>query len=202
MNSVAIGANATISIDNAMALGGTGVNQLKVGIGTSSPATDFDIKQDDASGNERGIKLERQDNTDDWRMYIGAGSDLGLAFNNAQVGYFDSGDGMYHASSDFRLKENIQPLEPVLEKVMQLQPKTYNFIADSLKEKTIGFVAQEVETLFPEIVGEREDGYKALAYDEFAVIAIQAIKEQQTMIQQQQAVISDLLARVQKLEGN
>src|SRR5688500_16633677 len=97
---VAIGANAIVGASNSMTLGGVGIYQVKVGIGTSTPDTDFDIKQDDFGGDERGIRLERSDNTDNWRMFIGQGSDLGLAFNNGTVGSFDDVTGNYVPSSD------------------------------------------------------------------------------------------------------
>ncbi|MGB3078215.1 MAG: tail fiber domain-containing protein, partial [Saprospiraceae bacterium] len=141
-----------------------------------------------------------QDNTDDWRLFIGGASDLVLAYNNVTVGTFNPGTGNYVASSDERLKKDIQPLSDILQKVLQLQPKSYQFIADANQTKSLGFIAQEVEPLFPEIVNEREDGIKGLAYDEFSVIAIQAIKEQQAMITQQQTLIDQLLQRVQALE--
>ncbi len=184
-----------------MVLGGTGSDQVKVGIGTSTPATDLDIKQDDASGNERGLKLERADNTDDWRMFIGASSDLGLAFNNVTVGVFNSGTGVYTASSDIRLKKDIEPLSNVLQKIMLLELRSYRFIADAKQQKTLGFVAQEVKPIFPEIVNEREDGYLGLAYDEFGVLAIQAIKEQQVMINEQQKLNTQQQTTIQTLQN-
>jgi hypothetical protein len=200
--SIAIGYGATIGGSNNCHLGGTGVNQVQVGIGRDFVTADLDIKQDFVSGNGRGIKLEREDNTDDWRMYIGAGSDLGFAFNNTVKGMIDDATGDYVPSSDMRLKRDISPLGNVLDKINQLQPKTYQFIDDISNTKAIGFIAQEVEIVFPEIVREREDGYKGLAYDNFSVIAIQAIKEQQVIISQQQAIINDLLARVSALEND
>ena len=185
-------------------MGGFGADRVFVGLGTSAPSCDFAMRQRDDSGNSRGLSLKRSDNEDDWRIYTGSTSDSDLAFalNNTIMGVIDGTTGNYIPSSDMRLKTDITPLESVLDKVLQLQPKSYSFIGHEGDRKALGFLAQEVESVFPEIVNDREDGYKGLAYDEFAVVAIQAIKEQQAMIQQQQAVINDLLARVQTLEGN
>ncbi|HEY3387271.1 MAG TPA: tail fiber domain-containing protein, partial [Saprospiraceae bacterium] len=154
------------------------------------------------SGDERGLKLERQDNTDDWRIYAGATADSDLAFslNNTLMGVIDGTTGNYVPSSDIRLKTDIQPVTSVLSQVMQLEPKTYKFIGKENGSKTYGFIAQDVETVFPEFVNEREDGYKGIAYDNFTVVAIQAIKEQQAIIAQQQVLIENLLQRVQVLE--
>jgi hypothetical protein len=199
-NAIAIGHRAAVGASNAMALGGTGDDQVRVGIGTTVPGTDLEIKQRDVTGNGRGFKLEREDTADDWRLFAGGASALGLAFNNMTMGSFDSGTGMYTPMSDIRLKKDIQPVKDILSKVLQLEPKSYTFIADANQKKTLGFISQEVEMLFPEAVFESEEGFKALAYDEFAVIAIQAIKEQQAIIAQQQVMIDNLLQRVQVLE--
>jgi hypothetical protein len=207
INAAAIGYDARVGANNSLVLGGTGSTQVKVGVGVTAPLTDMHIKQGEVTGNERGISLEREDNSDDWRIFIGGGSDLGIAFNNVTVGSFDDATGNYVPTSDIRLKKDIVPVQNILSKVLELQPKYYRFIAAESESRTIGFIAQDVETLFPEIVVEREDGYKGLAYDNFAVLAIQAIKEQQEIITQQhlsisnqQAVIDDLLQRVQALE--
>ena len=213
--STAIGYNSVIAINNGMALGGTGDYQVRVGIGTSSPDCDLDIKQRESSGNGRGIKLERDDTADDWRIYNGATDQLAVAFNNVLKGTFDPVTGEYNHTSDARLKKDISSIEGILPSVLQLQPKSYGFINDETGTRAMGFIAQEVETIFPAIVKEREDGMKALAYDQFSVLAIQAIREQQAIIDQQQsnalslqntvaqqqAVINELLLRVQALEN-
>ena len=60
-------------------------------------------------------------------------------------------------------------------------------------EKIIGFLAQDVQVLFPELVKHREDEYLGLNYDDFGVIAIKAIQEQQK-------IIDELLERIKELE--
>ncbi len=73
-------------------------------------------------------------------------------------------------------------LDPVLERVLQLKARTY-LMRDHLEQKvrSVGFISQEVESLFPETV-DNSGEYKALAYDHFAVYAIAAIQEQQEII--------------------
>ena len=71
--------------------------------------------------------------------------------------------------------------------LLKLKPAKY-YYTDSkaeAKAKSHGFIAQEVETVFPELVREREDGKIALAYDDFAVLAVKAIQEQQEIIEEQ-----------------
>ncbi len=67
-------------------------------------------------------------------------------------------------------------------------------------KKKIGFIAQEVEALFPELVKEN-DGYLGLTYSGFGVLAIQAIKEQQAVIDSQEERINALEARLSALES-
>ena len=62
------------------------------------------------------------------------------------------------------------------------------------KWKRIGVIAQEVETVVPEVVRTSRDGTKAVAYPEMVGLLIEAIKEQQAQIAQQQVMIEELQA--------
>ena len=68
--------------------------------------------------------------------------------------------GTLSSPSDIRLKTNIQDIEPVLEKVMQLQTKTYEFDREKYHYTNLangiqhGFIAQNVRDLFPTLVEE------------------------------------------------
>jgi Holliday junction resolvasome RuvABC DNA-binding subunit len=68
----------------------------------------------------------------------------------------------------------------------------YNKNNDS-DPRLYGFVAQEVEKVFPEFVSIAGNGYKGIAYNNFSVIAIQAIREQQQ-------IINELKSRIEVLE--
>ena len=82
--------------------------------------------------------------------------------------------------SDRRTKENIVNTEQVLPKVRQLQLKKYNYIGN--ENETTGFIAQDVQTVFPDLVSEMEDGRLGVNYLGFSPLAIQAINEQQDII--------------------
>lgn len=102
---------------------------------------------------------------------------------------FIPGDTNYnwYASSDQRLKKNIETLPSVLDKVRQLNPVKYHLLdSRDTAPKSIGFIAQEVQPLFPEIVGET-DGTLSLAYSQFGVVAIAAIKELSQQVDEQKA---------------
>jgi hypothetical protein len=89
-------------------------------------------------------------------------------------------------SSDIRLKENIIPIKNALEKISKLQGVEFDF-KDSkdygyLNKHQIGFIAQEVEKVIPEIVGKNSDGILGISYQHLTAILIEAIKEQQSQI--------------------
>ena len=58
--------------------------------------------------------------------------------------------------------------------------------------KDIGVIAQEVEKIIPEVVGENPDGYKGVSYGNIVGLLIEAIKEQQEQINQLSKEISEL----------
>jgi hypothetical protein len=75
-----------------------------------------------------------------------------------------------------------QPLENVLDKIAGINGVRYDLKEDEeiIPEhgKHIGFIAQELETEFPEFVITGEDGYKSVAYDKMT--AVSAASRQRT----------------------
>ncbi|RED97409.1 tail fiber domain-containing protein [Marinoscillum furvescens] len=80
-------------------------------------------------------------------------------------------------SSDRRLKENIVSQEGALAKVKELQGVTYEWKNDETDAQNIGFIAQEVEKVYPEVVTTRQDGFKAVNYAVLVSALVEAIKE-------------------------
>jgi hypothetical protein len=106
----------------------------------------------------------------------------------------------YNTSSDYRLKDNIAPMTGALSKVALLKPCTYTWKADGSSGE--GFIAHELAEVCPDAVtGEKdavnEDGsIKAQGIDtSFLVATLTAA------IQEQQAIITDLKARIETLEA-
>jgi trimeric autotransporter adhesin len=85
--------------------------------------------------------------------------------------------------SDARLKKNIQPYSPVLDKLVRLQPVTYSWRAEKYPqyrfgtEKSSGLIAQEVEKVFPELVSVDAGGFRRVNYGELPLLMLQAIRE-------------------------
>jgi hypothetical protein len=98
-------------------------------------------------------------------------------------------------TSDQRLKENIEPLTNSLDKILQLSGVTYNWIGQ--EGKRIGMIAQEVEKVIPELVftnNNTEDKIKGIHQDNLTAVLVEAIKEQQK-------IIDGLLIRISNLES-
>lgn len=137
------------------------------------------------SDSRDNIRFVSPSSTNDWSMFSEDGADgghLDLFRNGILKGYFDAGNGMY-SPSDKRLKKDITELPPVLQYVMKLKPSKYHYIDNTDNTKySFGFIAQEVEKVFPDFVGsykDRNTGEKmyAINYDNFGVLAIKAVQE-------------------------
>jgi hypothetical protein len=93
-----------------------------------------------------------------------------------------TGDITAFYSSDIRLKENITPIQNALEKVNQISGNTYDWKEGydeihSHKGNDVGVIAQEVEAILPQIVTNRDNGFKAVQYEKIIPLLIEAIKE-------------------------
>ncbi len=94
-----------------------------------------------------------------------------------------TGDITAFFSSDERLKDNITPIEGALDKINQIGG--YGFDWNDNSEHSghdVGVIAQEIEKVLPEVVVDRDTGYKAVRYDKIVALLIQAVKEQQLQI--------------------
>ena len=86
----------------------------------------------------------------------------------------------YGSPSDIRLKENIKPIESALDKVIKLQGVTFDWKeSDSILDikEDIGFIAQDVQKVVPELVRENKDGMLSMRHQGIAPILLEAIKE-------------------------
>jgi hypothetical protein len=111
--------------------------------------------------------------------------------------------GTLTQSSDARLKEDIEPLEGTLERVLRLTPIRYHFRAGTGRPAgaQIGLTAQQVRPLFPELVKQDRDGYLSLSYANLSAVLVKAVQEQQAEIAPLQARIEALRERNRELES-
>jgi hypothetical protein len=103
-------------------------------------------------------------------------------------------NGTLTQNSDIRIKENIVEIDDCIGKVQAMRGVYYNRTDFNTGPTKVGVIAQEVEAVLPELILENEDdGLKSVAYSELTAVLINAIKEQQE-------IIEDLKTRVEQLE--
>ena len=93
----------------------------------------------------------------------------------------------YGSPSDIRLKENIKPIKSALDKVIKLQGVTFDWKeSDSILDikEDIGFIAQDVQKVIPELVRENKDGMLSMRHQGIAPILLEAIKELKAEIEE------------------
>jgi hypothetical protein len=147
---------------------------------------------------------------------VTSGGDVGIGVSPS---YKLDVNGNIHAtafptSSDIRFKKNITPLENSLEKIKKLQGVKYewnefvNSVRDGYKLNVpiIGLIAQDVEKIVPEVVdlwklSEDCQDARSIDYPRLIPVLIEAIKEQQTIIENQNQKIENLIARMSALES-
>jgi hypothetical protein len=101
-------------------------------------------------------------------------------------------------SSALRFKENIVHLTGSLQDIEKLQGVSYNRIGQTRKE--IGFIADEVVKILPELVKYQDGEVYGLSYNRVTAVLVEAVKELSDKVNQQEIFIQDLADRLKKLE--
>jgi len=110
----------------------------------------------------------------------GAGGNLRMRLNN--VGQLQTSTGTISTLSDARLKDQVQDYTHALDQINALRPVRYHYrdagkAAFQPEGLHLGFVAQEMQQVFPEWVSEGEDGYLMLSMRGFEAVAVRAMQE-------------------------
>jgi len=196
-----------------------------IGIGIADPVTRLQVEGGgDASltnhgyfvmGSISGLNVV-MDNNEILARDNGANSTLYIQTEGGSTSF--GGDiymnGTLLHSSDRRLKREIEPLAYGLNAITKLEPKMYYWKDKDQRYKSFGLIAQEVQDILPELVLERdmEDGYLAVNYTEIIPVLINAVKQQQQIIEtleaelknnkQENASINNRLTRLEVLLEN
>jgi hypothetical protein len=197
----------------------------KVGIGINDPYQILDINgrvRIRNNGETSGIWMTNSSNN----LSVAAGAFYGL-FSDTEAGIFignswrflinNSGNvtigGTVTAScgllvcSDLRYKKNITSLNNSLSNLLKINGVRYNYRQNEFPDKNfsnnnqIGFIAQDIEKVFPEMVFTDEKGYKSVDYARLTPVLVEALKEQQQMIDQLKSNNSILNTKNEKLES-
>jgi len=109
-------------------------------------------------------------------------------------------NGNFYTPSDQQLKTNIVTLGNALQAIDSMRGVRFEYKDQKkyAKGPKIGVIAQELIKVFPEMVTKGADGFFKVDYTQLSAVLIQAIKEQQKLIHQQQLEINDLKDRLDK----
>lgn len=194
-------------------------NQVLFGGGAGSQFAATNVAFMTAANNSTLLGTERARFNNQGRMRVSSTGgtithDLTLY---GSLGAAKPGGGDWDATSDRRLKQDVRPFTDGLEQVLQIEPVFFRYKdigPFSSETEYVGVIAQEMQQVAPYTVNEREwtrefddpeDGIPSsiLTYDGTAVryMLVNAIQEQQVVIDEQQVQIEDLEARLSKLEA-
>jgi hypothetical protein len=100
-------------------------------------------------------------------------------------------DGISPVTSDMRLKKNLAPIKSPLERLKDVEG--YNYYWKESEDTTMqyGVMAQELEAIFPTMVVEGPDGIKRVKYTSLIPVLIEALKEQQAIIESLQSKLDN-----------
>ena len=193
VTSVAQGTGITVSAGTgAVTITNSGVTSIT---GTSNQVT--------ASASTGGVTLSLPQSINTTANVAFGALDIGSpnpAFGTPTSGEIRAaGNITAYATSDERLKTNIVKIDNALEKVSQIDGIIYDWNDEYkkdhggvdgyfLRDQNSGVIAQQVEKVFPNVVGERSDGMKAVRYELLVPLLIEAIK--------------DLKAEIESLKAN
>ena len=137
----------------------------------------------------------------DYGVFYSTANHIYFGVGSSYVAYISGSNGTFNVS-DERLKENINTLTGTLDKVKQLRGVSFTWKDTETKgtDTTIGLIAQEVETIYPELVGDGglpkdtdgNDALKSVNYAHLTAVLIEAVKELSTKLEAAEARIKTL----------
>ncbi|MCI5056279.1 MAG: tail fiber domain-containing protein [Flavobacteriales bacterium] len=128
------------------------------------------------------------------RMIVLDNGNVGIGVTNPTYQLQVSGrirTNAINETSDVRYKKNIREVENALGKVLSMRGVTYDWKSEDFPElfsdssRQLGVIAQEMEEILPEVVHTDSEGYKSVDYSHMVAVLIEAIKDQQEIISQQ-----------------
>jgi len=112
--------------------------------------------------------------------------------------------GPYVDSSDARFKKNVAPITNALEKVCSIGGNYYEYRQEEFPSRgfesgrQMGWIAQTVEEVAPELVREDDEGYKSVAYARSSALLSAAVKEMREIFELELAAVTKQLKSTQE----
>jgi hypothetical protein len=144
------------------------------------------------------------------QFLIRAAGGMGINTNNP-AGYALNVNGNISCislaqTSDARFKTHVATLDNALAQVLALRGVTFDWDRQTWKEQNfpegrqIGFLAQEVEQVLPELVSKDRQGYKSVVYQNVVPVLVEAMKQQQSQMDAQQKQLEAVRAENERLQ--
>ena len=200
MSSFAVGRGNYASGDTSIAIGAgtTASGDYSTAFGSDTYADGYNTTAIGSANTVDDSAIADQWNQNNRAFVIGNGfydvDSVQLKRSDAFTVWFN-GDatlaGNLNINSDARLKANIISLGSTLAKLLQIDGKTYTMKKDDNKKQKIGVLAQDIEKVFPELVSE-SNGVKSVNYQGLVPVLINALKEQDSKMNEQEARIERL----------
>lgn len=131
---------------------------------------------------------------------------IGTSGPTAKLQVGTNGDGTFaianawNTFSDQRLKERVTIIKNSTDILNQLGGYYYYWKDGKDTSRQVGVIAQEIETVLPELVFSNANGYKSVDYSKLSCLLIEVAKEQQKQIQETQVRYNSIEKRLKKLE--
>ena len=182
---IASGVIVNNDVNASAAISHTKLNFGGSGIVSGSSQVSKTLQEVTSAGNTTSTTISITNSTASTSITTGALVVTGGIGTSGAI--FAGGDVVAFATSDRRLKDNIQPIENPLQKINSIGG--YSFVWNEeeqhiYKGKDYGVIAQEIEEILPELVDTRENGYKAVKYDKIISLLIEGIKELSSEVQE------------------
>jgi hypothetical protein len=85
--------------------------------------------------------------------------------------------GSIYNTSDIKLKKNINEIDiDKVDNLLSLKPMKFEYLSDTKNKIHYGFIAQEVEKIYPELIGTNDIGYKTINYQEILPLMLAKMK--------------------------
>ncbi len=144
------------------------------------------------------IRAVRNETIGVWNRQGSDGTVFVFARSDSGVGSIDvtTSGTTYNTTSDIRLKTDIEPLAAT-DKLMAMNPVSYNWKVDPDGPRSMGFIAQEMRSVMPEAVstGEDDDAMMSMDYGRITPILVSALQDAHRKIE-------DLESRLAAMENN
>ncbi len=223
-NSIALGNGATTKANNTVVIGNNTTVAQTPNIDALTSLGNSTYRYADVVSNQISVNAPlttgarinlaanaATDNADQWSINVATGGDLSVTSfaTGADVNLFsinNTGDavlaGDLTLNSDERLKKNIQPIKNALELLDDIEGKTYQW-KDSAKggAQSYGLIAQQVESVIPELVKVKDDGMKTVNYQGLIPVLVNAINEMNHNTKHQEQLILSLEEKLERQSG-